>query len=95
MTIESTLDAWIRTAASLIGFGFTIVQFFEHLNQREELDPEKGPYLARYVGLLLIAIGSLALGIAVWQYQKLVKYLKVSPFGPSPVFRKCAACTPL
>jgi putative membrane protein len=80
MSIERTLDAWVRTAASLIGFGFTIVQFFEHLNEMQGIVPPKGPHLARYVGLLLIGIGSLALGIAVWQYQKVVKYLEGDAF---------------
>jgi putative membrane protein len=75
MSLERTLDAWVRTAAALIGFGFTIVQFFEHFNQVQGVVPRKGPHLARYVGLLLIGIGTLALGIAVWQYQRVVKYL--------------------
>jgi uncharacterized membrane protein YidH (DUF202 family) len=26
--------AWVRTATALIGFGFTIVQFFERFNKR-------------------------------------------------------------
>ena len=33
MSIETALAAWVRTATSLIGFGFAIVQFFEHLNE--------------------------------------------------------------
>ena len=37
--------------------------------------PLKASHLARYVGLLLIGIGTLALGVAIWQYQKVVKYL--------------------
>jgi putative membrane protein len=80
MSVERTLEAWIRTAAALIGFGFTIVQFFEHFNQMEDVVPPKGPHLARYVGLLLIGIGTLALGIAVSQYQKMVKHLRSETF---------------
>src|SRR5690242_15015336 len=45
MTLESTLVAWVRTAASLIAFGFAIVQFFEHYPQ------STGQNLARYLGL--------------------------------------------
>ena len=31
LSIERTLMSWVRTATALIGFGFTIVQFFERL----------------------------------------------------------------
>lgn len=75
MSLECTLDAWVRTATALIGFGFTIVQFFEHFNSLPGAVPTKGPHQAHFVGLLLIGIGTLALGIAIWQYQRVVKYL--------------------
>jgi putative membrane protein len=80
MALERTLDAWVRTATALIGFGFTIVQFFEHFRQMQGVAPEKGPHLSRYVGLLLIGIGTLALGIAIFQYQKVVNYLSGESF---------------
>ena len=80
MTLENTLAAWVRTAASLIGFGFAIVQFFEHLNQTQGIAAPKGPYLARYVGLVLIGIGSLATGVAVLEYRKVMKYLEGDAF---------------
>ena len=32
-SVERTLMSWIRTAVSLIGFGFTIVQFFERMQE--------------------------------------------------------------
>jgi len=80
MALERTLDAWVRTATALIGFGFTIVQFFQHFNQMQGVAPQKDPHLARYVGLLLIAIGTLALGIAVLQYHRTLKYLSSDTF---------------
>ena len=33
LSVERTMMSWIRTAVSLIGFGFAIVQFFERLQQ--------------------------------------------------------------
>src|SRR5215469_17988429 len=80
MALERTLNAWVRTATALIGFGFGIVQFFEHFNQIGGAVPHKGPHLARYVGLLMIAIGTLALSIAIFQYQRVVKYLMSDAF---------------
>lgn len=77
MTLESTLAAWIRTATSLIAFGFAIVQFFEHFNEARS---NTGQHLARYVGLVFIGIGSLATGVAVWQYHKALKYLESEAF---------------
>ncbi len=77
MALESTLAAWIRTATSLIAFGFAIVQFFEHFNEARS---NTGQHLARYVGLVLIGIGSLATGVAVWEYHKALKYLESEAF---------------
>ena len=84
MSLERSMDAWIRTAVALIGFGISIVLFFEQLNQIRGLATPKGAPLANYVGLLLIGTGTLALAIAVWQYEKLVRYLQ------SEVFRDIA-----
>jgi uncharacterized membrane protein YidH (DUF202 family) len=33
LSIERTMMSWLRTAASLIGFGFAIVQFFKGVQQ--------------------------------------------------------------
>ena len=77
MALETTLAAWVRTATSLIVFGFAIVQFFEHFNASRGLT---GQHLARYVGLVLIGIGSLATGVAVWDYHKALRYLESGAF---------------
>ena len=48
--------AWVRTAMALIGFGFTIVQFFEHLHAiRRALPPRFGRRHPGNLGLSLIA----------------------------------------
>src|SRR3954451_17196678 len=75
-----TLDAWVRTAVSLIAFGFTIVQFFDRLNEMENVAPAKHPNVPRYVGLTLIGTGTFALCIAMWQFQSLIKYLHGDQF---------------
>ena len=41
LSVERTLMAWVRTAMALIGFGFTIVQFFEHLHAIAGVRPRR------------------------------------------------------
>jgi putative membrane protein len=75
MALERTLMAWVRTGVALIGFGFTIVQFFQRLREMEGVAPPARPQAPRYLGLALIAAGILALVISAWQYRRIVKYL--------------------
>lgn len=75
MSTERTLMSWIRTATALIGFGFTIVQFFERFNKMEGVSPAHHPQAPRYLGLMLIGAGILGSIISLWEYRKLVRYL--------------------
>lgn len=79
MALENTLLAWVRTAASLISFGFTIVQFFQRLPppSRKVLLPG-GP---RDLGLALMLAGVLGLAVATLQYRSLDNYLRRDDFG--------------
>jgi putative membrane protein len=81
LSVERTMMAWIRTAVSLIGFGFAIVQFFERLKQTPGSLPATFPEAPRYLGLALIFAGILALLISVWQYRWTVHYLWDEPFA--------------
>jgi len=75
MALERTLMSWVRTAVSLIGFGFTIVQFFNHLGGLPGNDQARFLQAPYYLGLGLIGCGVLATVIAIWQYQWTVRYL--------------------
>src|ERR1700731_4544571 len=75
LALERTMMSWQRTEGSLIGFGFAIVQFFEHLQQMPGVRPAGHPHAAQYVGLALISCGVLALVISLWQYWSSVRYL--------------------
>jgi len=74
--IERTYLAWIRTGVSLIGFGFTIVQFFQKM---QGMSARNGRAMAeempRNLGLALIAAGILALTISSIQYRGQLRYL--------------------
>ena len=82
LSVERTIMSWIRTAVSLIGFGFAIVQFFERLQQMPGVRPAAYPDASRDLGLALIACGVLALLIAVWQYLWGIGYLWGETFAP-------------
>ena len=82
LALERTLMAWLRTAVSLIGFGFAIVQFFEHLQQEPGSRPGWLPHAPLYVGQALTACGVVALFISVSQYRTIVRYLRAEPFTP-------------
>src|SRR5438045_1615271 len=80
MALQTTLAAWVRTATSLIGFGFAIVQFLEHFGRLEGGGDAKNLYLPRVIGLVLITAGSLTTAIAMWEYRIAVKYLEGDGF---------------
>jgi putative membrane protein len=79
MALERTLMAWVRTGVALIGFGFTIVQFFQRLGAMEGVAEARRPQAPRHLGLALIGAGVLALVVSGWQYRRMVLYL----WGPA------------
>src|ERR1700757_4545463 len=75
LALERTMMSWLRTAVSLIGFGFAIVQFFERMRQMPGTRPAEPPYVAQCMGLALISCGVLALVISIWQYWWTIRYM--------------------
>ena len=75
LSIERTMMSWVRTAVSLIGFGFTIVQFFDRMQDLPGITPARFPEAPRYLGLTLILCGIVALVISVWEYEWTLRYL--------------------
>ena len=74
LALERTLLAWVRTAASLIGFGFAIYQFFEALKV-ESIRRGFRPDASRILGVSLVGIGTLSLTLALVQYLLMIRYL--------------------
>ena len=75
LSLERTMMSWLRTATALIGFGFAIVQYLNHLQQTPEAHPAYLPTAPEYLGLALILCGILALLISIWQYFWTLRYL--------------------
>jgi putative membrane protein len=64
---EQTLMSWVRTATSLITFGFTIYKFFQlELENRPPLQDVIGP---RQFAVLMISIGLFSLMAATIEYR--------------------------
>ena len=82
LSVERTMMSWQRTAVALIGFGFAIVQYFNHLQEIPGARPAYLPTAPEYLGLALISCGILALVILLWQYIWTVRYLWGGSFAP-------------
>jgi inner membrane protein YidH len=54
MSADRTLMSVMRTALALIGFGFTIFQFFQKMREANVLSRENAP---RNFGIALVAVG--------------------------------------
>jgi len=85
LAFERTLMAWLRTSLSMIGFGFTLVKFFEYLAEQRG-----GEVVGRFgqtwssdtVGLTMITIGTVALVVAVIQHKRRVDALRAMGLVP-------------
>lgn len=74
MGLQRTQLAAVRTSVSLIGFGFTVSQFFEKMVKATGADIN--PARPRNVGLVLIAAGVLSLAAFTWHFWKTIRYLR-------------------
>ena len=95
LSLERTMMSWQRTAVALIGFGFAIVQYLEHLRQLPGARTAYLPEAPRYLGLGLIACGILALAISLWQYAWAIRYLWGEPYTPLAGVTKEGKQTPV
>jgi putative membrane protein len=82
LSVERTMMSWLRTAVSLIGFGFAIVQFFERFENMAGVEAAQHPSAPKYLGLALITSGIAALIISIWQYRWTIHYLWGADFAP-------------
>ena len=82
LAAERSLMAWIRTALSMIAFGFTIYKFLQALHEQSPV-PVLRPNAPRNVGLLLVGIGTFAVAVACIQHWKYLRKLSSDqPFRP-------------
>ncbi|HEY9639709.1 MAG TPA: DUF202 domain-containing protein [Coleofasciculaceae cyanobacterium] len=73
---DRTLMAWIRTALSLIGFGFgipTIVKAIETTRVGKEIDPHR---FSTIVGLSFIGVGMFSIAAALTAHRRAMQRLQ-------------------
>ena len=73
MGADRTLMAWIRTALSMLSFGFTIYKFLEGAAQKDALTL---PHSPQQVGLFLAGLGTLSMLLGTWDYWVTLKDLR-------------------
>ena len=95
LSLERTIMSWLRTAVALIGFGFALVQYLNHLQQIPGARSAYLPTAPEYLGLALISCGVVALVISIWQYQWGIRYLWGEPFTPIAGVTKHGIQTPI
>ena len=79
LSFERTLMSWLRTSLSMISFGFTLVKFFEYLEDQRGT-PIVGHFgktwASSAVGMLMIVIGTGSLVVAIVQHRRRVEALR-------------------
>ena len=72
---ERRLMAWVRTAFSMIAFGFGSCKFLQFIGEQGKV-PLPRPDAPRNVGLALMGIGTFAITAACIQHWKQLKSLR-------------------
>jgi len=80
---ERTLMAWVRTATSLISFGFTLYKFFQYLRESQPAVQVHWSFGPREFALAMIGLGLGALVLATIQHRYDLRALEAQ-FGPLP-----------
>jgi inner membrane protein YidH len=68
MSADRTLMAVIRTSLSLIGFGFTIYQFFRYLRETAGATELLRGEAPRKFGMALVMLGVVMLSLGIWKH---------------------------
>lgn len=93
---DRTLMAWIRTALAMIGFGFSVFKLFQFLGEER---PRMAHDIAatRTLTLALVALGTVLLVAALFQYQVTLRHLRRAYALPSrfPLALWAAVCMAL
>lgn len=79
LALDRTLMAWIRTAVSLISFGFTIYKFLQAMS--DKTGSNVGEHAPRNLGVFMIGLGMGLLLLAMLQYHAALKVAMDIDYG--------------
>jgi putative membrane protein len=83
LSLQRTLMAATRTSVSLIGFGFTVAQFFEKVRTTVPVGVRvMRPENPRDFGLALIGAGVISLALFAWQYNVATRHMRSGIYAP-------------
>ncbi len=75
LAADRTMLAWVRTAVSLISFGFTIFKVLQYI-QQENIASVVRAQTPRNIGIFMILVGIVPLLMAMIQYRHTLKRLQ-------------------
>jgi putative membrane protein len=78
MSADRTLMAVIRTSLSLIGFGFTIYQFFRYLRETAGAPQLVRSEAPRNFGMGLVVLGVVMLSLGIWRHVAFMLELRAN-----------------
>ena len=82
LAADRTLMAWVRTALSMIGFGFFIYELFQVIQQQSTVAALR-PQAPRNLGLTLTGLGTVVAVVAAIQHWSYVRSLRTDrPYKP-------------
>ncbi len=86
---ERTYLAWVRTGIGIMAFGFVVVKFSLFVKQiglvlGTKVNAPSHRYSA-IIGIVLVAMGVLAILFSFWQYRKTDQQLRSGTYQPSTV----------
>src|SRR5262245_4144864 len=80
LAAERTMMAWIRTAISMIGFGFTLAKLFQSLAENHIFlrGPAGRTWTPQGIGMVLIVLGTVSLCAALFDHRREVRHLRAA-----------------
>lgn len=84
---ERTFLAWLRTAVSLIAFGFAIARFGLFTRQLETAFTNQSPsvhpvFNSENLGLILVICGIGSMAVSIWRYNQVYWQIERQEFRP-------------
>ncbi len=95
LAIERTMMAYLRTAVSLIGFGFAIFQIAFRVTNSPDISNIRFPRGAWFLGLALILAGVASAVFSAFEYRRTILYMWSDGYAAVAGMTKEGRKTPL